>query len=248
MIKAPSFSFIVPVLNEEKLLPSFFENIEKIRTNEAGYRSEIIVADGGSSDSSVAIARNHADKVIDVSKKEINNIASGRNAGASKSGGDILLFCNADIIFDETDGLLNKIVRKFESEPELIAMAAWVETFPGEEKIIDRLFHLFYNHYFRLLNLLGVGMGRGECIVVKRETFFKAGGFDESLPAGEDFDLFNKLIRLGKVKYTRSIKVFESPRRFREYGYFKVTALWTLNATSVYFRKRSVSNNWKQVR
>lgn len=248
MTKTTSFSFIIPVLNEEKLLPSLFKNIEKIRNNETGYRTEIIIADGGSTDNSVAIAREYADQVIDVSKEEINNIASGRNAGALSSSGDILVFCNADIIFDETGGLLNKIVQKFEGEPELIAMAAWVETFPGEEKLIDRLFHTFYNHYFRLLNLLGVGMGRGECIVVKRETFFNAGGFDDSLPAGEDFDLFNKLIRLGKVKYTRSIKVYESPRRFREYGYLKVTALWTLNATSVYFRKRSVSTKWKQVR
>ncbi len=247
-MEVTSFSFIVPVLNEEKLLPAFIQNIMEIRSNRGQFSIELIVADGGSSDGSVAIARKNADHFVDASKEEINNIASGRNAGAARSSGDILVFCNADIMFDETGGLLNKIARKFEREPELIAMAAWVETFPDEETTIDRLFHTFYNHYFRLLNLLGVGMGRGECIIVKREAFFKAGGFDDSLPAGEDFDLFNKLIRLGKVKYTRAIKVFESPRRFREYGYFKVTALWTLNATSVYFRKRSVSNKWKQVR
>ncbi len=242
------FSIIVPVLNEEKLLPAFFDNILKVVAGGSQYKTEIIIADGGSTDRSFAIAEEHADIVIDVSKEQVNNIASGRNAGAARASGKLLIFCNADVIFDEPDQFLKRIDDEFKKRDKMVAVAAWVETFPQEELLSDRLFHLFYNHYFRFLNLLGVGMGRGECIVVRNESFFRAGGFDEAFPAGEDFELFNKLIRLGKVKYSRAVKVFESPRRFREYGYLKVTALWTINATSVYFRKRSVSTKWKQVR
>ncbi len=244
----PDFSIIVPVLNEEKLLPSFFKNIREVVSGEGNFKAEIIVADGGSSDESISIAKKNADIVIDLGNEPVNNIASGRNAGAKVASGNLLIFCNADVIFDHPARFLQRLEEEFRKENKMVALAAWVETFPDEEKLSDKLFHSFYNHYFRFLNLLGVGMGRGECIAVRKDIFFRAGGFDESFPAGEDFELFNKLIRLGKVKYSSAVKVYESPRRFREYGYFKVTALWTVNATSVYFRKRSVSTKWKQVR
>lgn len=248
MTGLPDFSIIIPVLNEEKLLPVFFENLARVIRGSGGYSAEVIVADGGSFDKSREISESNADVFIDVSKEPVNNIASGRNAGAREATGRLLVFCNADILFNEPDTFLQRLDEEFRNHPEMVALAAWVETFPSEERIPDKLFHLFYNHYFRFLNVLGVGMGRGECIVVRRDGFFKAGGFDQSLPAGEDFALFNKLIRIGNVKYSKAVKVFESPRRFREYGYLKVTALWTINATSVYFRKRSVSTKWKQVR
>ncbi len=242
------FSIIVPVLNEEKLLPAFLRNVKEVVAGGEHYRSELIIADGGSCDSSLGIVAQQADIVLDLSGKTVNNIASGRNAGAKEARGDLLIFCNADVIFDEPARFLERLDTEFKEDEEMVALAAWVETFPEEEKLADKLFHSFYNHYFRLLNQLGVGMGRGECIVVRKKSFFEAGGFDEAFPAGEDFELFNKLIRLGRVKYSKAVKVFESPRRFREYGYLKVTALWTVNATSVYFRKRSVSTKWKQVR
>ncbi|GAB1442132.1 hypothetical protein MASR2M39_09670 [Ignavibacteriales bacterium] len=241
-----TFSIIIPVLNEEKLLPGLLENLAAITNNKDSV--EVIVADGGSSDNSVKICKNRVDKVIDVSKEEVNNIASGRNAGAWAASGKILIFCNADILFASPGSLLAEISEIFRSDEKLSAIAAWVETFPHEEKPIDKLFHLFYNHYFRLLNILKLGMGRGECIIVRNSDFMKIGGFNPELPAGEDFELFNRLINLGNVEYSKKIKVFESPRRFRKLGYLKVTSIWTLNALSVMFRKRSISKEWKQVR
>ncbi|KAB2909583.1 MAG: glycosyltransferase [Ignavibacteriales bacterium] len=243
-----SFSIVVPVLNEEKLLPKFFEEINEVVFGAEGREVEIIVSDGGSRDTSREIARRYTEKVIDLSDAPFNNIASGRNAGAKAATGDIILFCNADIRFENPSGFLKRVENEFNRNPKLIALSAWVRVFPEEEKLVDKCFHTFYNCYFSFLNATGIGMGRGECIIVKRDKFVETGGFDESLPAGEDFELFNRLIKLGKVKYSSKIKVFESPRRFREAGYLRVTAMWTANATSIYFRKRAISDSWKQVR
>lgn len=241
-----TFSFIIPVLNEEKLLPGLLDNLSIIAKNKSSV--EIIIADGGSSDTSIKICENRVDKIIDLSREVVNNIASGRNAGAWAASGEILVFCNADVLFASPEALMAVIDDMFKSNKNLIAIAAWVETFPEEEKLIDRLFHVFYNHYFRLLNSLKLGMGRGECIIVRRSDFGKIGGFNQELPAGEDFDLFNRLIKLGNVEYSNKIKVYESPRRFRKLGYLKVTSIWTLNALSIMFRNRSISKEWKQVR
>ncbi|MBK7867410.1 MAG: glycosyltransferase [Ignavibacteriales bacterium] len=241
-----TFSIVIPVLNEEKLLPGLLDNLSIITNSKSSV--ELIVADGGSSDNSVKICENRVDKNIDVSSEEVNNIASGRNSGAWAASGEILVFCNADVLFASPEALTMIIDDMFKSDQKLIAIATWVETFPTEEKLIDRLFHIFYNHYFRFLNTLQLGMGRGECIIVRSSDFGKIGGFNPELPAGEDFDLFNRLIKLGNVKYSNKIKVYESPRRFRKLGYLKVTSIWTLNALSIMFRKRSISKEWKQVR
>ncbi len=246
MTREPAFSIIIPVLNEEKLLPGLLANLSTITKNNGSI--ELIIADGGSTDNSLKICENRVDKIIDVSREPINNIASGRNAGAWAASGEILIFCNADVLFASPGALTAVICDMFKSDPKLTAIAAWVETFPEEEKRIDRLFHLFYNHYFRLLNILKLGMGRGECIIVRSRDFKKIGGFNQELPAGEDFDLFNRLIKLGNVEYSKKIKVYESPRRFRKLGYFKVTSIWTVNALSIMFRNRSISKEWKQVR
>lgn len=246
MNQPKTHSIVIPVLNEEKLLPSLLDNLSLIPSDKN--QPEIIIADGGSSDLSKKLCENRVDKFIDVSSERVNNIASGRNAGAREARGEILVFTNADVRFARPEALLGVINEMYEMDPNLTAIAAWVETFPEEEKFPDKAFHLFYNHYFRLLNLLKLGMGRGECIIVKKKDFETIGGFNPELPAGEDFDLFNRLIKLGNVKYSKKIVVYESPRRFRKLGYLKVTSIWTLNALSIMMRKKSISKEWKQVR
>ena len=241
------FSIIIPTLNEEKLLPGLFDNLTRL-TSLTKHSVEIIVADGGSTDETLSIALKFADKIVNVKFDKVNNIASGRNAGANAAEGEFLVFCNADILFDDVESVIDKIYREFETKSRLIAIAAWVDTFPGEEKTIDKIFHLFYNHYFKFLNTLNLGMGRGECIIVKKEFFEKAGYFNFALPAGEDFELFNRLIKLGEVEYSKIIRVFESPRRFRKSGYLRVTLLWTFNALSIMLRKKTISSEWKPVR
>ncbi|PIV12587.1 MAG: teichoic acid biosynthesis protein, partial [Candidatus Nealsonbacteria bacterium CG03_land_8_20_14_0_80_36_12] len=83
-------SIIIPTLNEEKYLPSLLEEIKK--QNFSDY--EIIVADGGSEDKTVKIARNYGCKIVKGGLP-----AKGRNEGAKIAEGDILLFMDADNIF-----------------------------------------------------------------------------------------------------------------------------------------------------
>jgi GT2 family glycosyltransferase len=123
-----------------------------------------------------------------------------------------------------------------------------VNIYPEESTTTDWAFHNFFNGYFWLLNVLGMAMGRGECHVMRREMFEAAGGYDESIPAGEDYEFFLRLRRHGRIAFVRSLTVFESPRRFRKYGYLRISLLWFLNALSVFLFRRSISEEWKPVR
>ena len=76
----------------------------------------------------------------------------------------------------------------------------------------------------------------------------KLGGYNEKFAAGEDFDLYRRIRSEGNILFTNRIRVYESPRRFRKRGYFSVTWMWIKNGISVWFKDKSISKIWEQVR
>ena len=238
-------SIIIPTLNEEVLLP---ELLEQLNTKElrASFDYEVIVSDGGSTDSTLEIADRLADKVIKSSASS-DNIAVGRNNGASISKGNILFFINADVRIEEPMKFFATICNDFQ-ESNYLAMTSLVETFPEEACYKDKIFHGFCNSYFYLLNAFGVGMGRGECNIIKKEVFLSVEGYNPKLVAGEDFDLFKRVAKNGKILFCRNLKVFESPRRYRKVGYLNVILSWFYNSVSIVLSKKSLSTTWEQIR
>jgi rSAM/selenodomain-associated transferase 2 len=81
-------SVIMPVLNEADGIAEALTSLAPLRARGV----EVVVADGGSSDATVALARPLADLVIAAPRGR----GSQMNAGAAASGGDVLLFLHAD--------------------------------------------------------------------------------------------------------------------------------------------------------
>ncbi|MHB8580281.1 MAG: glycosyltransferase [Ignavibacteriaceae bacterium] len=240
------FSIIIPTLNEEKLLPNLL-----VRLNDFELRRyldfDIIISDGGSSDHTIEIALNNSDVVVVHTKHERQNIAIGRNSGARLASGDIFIFINADVLIPDIKLFFKYLENNF-IKSDFLAMTCKVKVFPEEEILSDKLFHTGYNGYFHLLNSLGLGMGRGECQVIRKRIFEKVGGYNEKLAAGEDFDLFRRIRKLGKILFATEVCVHESPRRFRKIGYSGVTFSWAKNGLSVLLKNKSISKEWEQVR
>ncbi|NOY06299.1 MAG: glycosyltransferase, partial [Chlorobi bacterium] len=161
--------------------------------------------------------------------------------------GDILVFLNADTRFDDPEMFFSVLVRTLE-DPRVAAATCAVHIFPEEETLVDRAFHIVHNAYCRFLNLIGDGMGRGECQVVRRSVFDATGGYNPAMAAGEDYDLFRRIRKRGKIVFLPGVVLYESPRRFREYGYARVAAIWTKNALAVIWKDRSDSDHWEPVR
>lgn len=113
---------------------------------------------------------------------------------------------------------------------------------------MDTVVHTIFNWYVWLLNSLRIGAGRGECQVVRRDVYLAVGGYRIGLAAGEDFDLFARISRTARVRFAWEVLVYESPRRFRKFGYFRILYWWAVNALSVLFRGRSSSDEWEPVR
>lgn len=238
-------SVIIPTLNEIKyvglLLSQFTPEIKE------KYNLEIIVSDGGSTDGTVEYVKDKVDLLILHNSTHRQTIAEGRNKGALKANGDILFFINADTYIKDIENFFQTITKEL-LNPKIIALTCRVSIFPEEEKLSDILFHTFHNYYFASLNYLGVGMGRGECHIIRRDKFFEIGGYNEKITAGEDFELFTRLTKLGKIKFLHKLKVYESPRRYRRYGYLKVMRSWFRNCVYIVLYKKSIPEEWEVIR
>lgn len=241
------YSIIIPTLNEEKIL----ENLLKTLTDSSlkkKYDYEIIISDGGSKDSTVVIAKNHTNKIC-FENSANTNIAKGRNLGASIADGDILIFLNADIVIPSPEKLFNEIKFKLVDENKnYVAYTCAVNIHPEEQKITDKIFMNFYNYYFHFLNIIGVGMGRGECQAIRKNIFYQVNGYNENLAAGEDFDLFRRVRKIGKIFFSHDVTIYESPRRYRKYGHLFIFLSWLLNSIFVIFTKKSYAKKWEEVR
>ena len=238
-------SVIIPALNEEKLLERMLCQFspEIIRR----FNLELVVSDGGSTDGTLEIARAHARTVVENPSGIKQTISMGRNLGARNAQGGVFVFLNADTLIENVELFFDTVLRELE-RPGVVALTCSVEVYPEERKRVDTLFHGFYNWFFFMMNRVGMAMGRGECHVMKREVFSKVHGYADQIVAGEDYDMFRRLSAIGFVKFLREIVVFESPRRYRRYGYGYVTASWFMNFLAVFFLKRSILSEWKPVR
>lgn len=238
-------SVIIPTLNEEKLLPKLLDqlNDQKLKEN---FQYEVIISDGGSKDRTVEIAKKYTDKIVIHNQPRRQKISEGKNLGYKISSGEVLVFICADCRFENPYKFFEYVTNFRNSN--YLAATFWFDVFPEEKKWSDYIFHFFFNWFIRFLNFIGNGMGRGECQVIKREVFETVRGYDENLTAGEDYDLYTRIRKLGKIDVNFKIKIYESPRRYRKFGYIKILLMWFRNSLRVFNIVKTQVDEWKEVR
>lgn len=232
--KEPRISVIIPTLQEQDYIGTTLSQLSKVKPP-----VEAIVVDGGSQDRTVEVARHYTDKVYLVRK---HGIAAGRNYGAQKAKGDILLFMDADVEFPAA--FPKKLAQTFE-DPRIVG--ATCNIMPAHPEIGATSFFLFYNLLIRIVSRFKPH-SRGEFLAVRRTAFTKADGFDEEMPCLEDHDLANRLSHFGRFVFISDLTVHESLRRFKKLGFRKVVATWIVDYISLILRGKPLSPEWKPVR
>jgi glycosyltransferase involved in cell wall biosynthesis len=240
------FSIIIPTFNEEKLLPLLLEQLNEYRTKEKS-EFEIIVSDGGSTDKTIGIAQTFADKVLCFEIPDLPTISYGRAKGAGSAEGEILIFLNADVNF-ENIGKFFELMRENFIYSGYSAMTCRVKVTPDQERTADRIFSYLINNYISFLNWVGLGMARGECQVIRKSVYDSVGGYNTALAAGEDFELFTRIRKKGKVLFVKDLIIYESARRYHQWGYPRILFNWFINSTASWLFKKSVSARWEPVR
>lgn len=208
----PQVSVIVPSLNEESHICLLLDSIK----NQSSVSYEILIVDGGSKDETLYIARQHNAKVMALPG---HGEFISRNIGAKMAKGKLLLFTCADIVFPKN--LFQKIVEKFESNPELIALTG--PGYPFDAPFFGKLEYAVYNLIRYLFTSLPKSFKRFSTstnfLVVRKDYFKKTGGFVvDNINA--DGLMGKKLLKLGEVAFFLDTYIYLSARRMKNMGFF----------------------------
>lgn len=215
--KSISVSFIIPALNVEVYLPRCLDAIK--REIENVDFSEVIVVDNGSADKTTLIAKEYGAVVYILPCK---TVAALRNEGARQAKGSLLAFVDADCVVQ--NGWLENALKHFHN-PEVGAV--------GAATIIEDA-GTWVSRYWFLQRKTGESVSHvkwlaTENLIMRKDVFEKAGGFNEKLVTCEDVDLGYRIsnsyliisdsniksIHLGEAK---TIKGFYKKERWRGKG------------------------------
>ncbi|VVB66198.1 Glycosyltransferase AglE [Candidatus Gugararchaeum adminiculabundum] len=201
-------SVIVPALNEEKYLAPCLRSIVGQRTS---LEYEIIVVDSGSKDRTEEVARKYADLFINTKKR---GIALARNTGANNAKGQLFVFVDADTkippnYIDAVHAVM---------EEKTLAGLSCAFKFDKASRSLNAAQELS-NKYLLVKGSFGKGEILGFNNAVRRETFFRAGGFPDA-PL-EDGAFAKKLRGIGRVIYLPEPMVTTSARRLESGGTLK---------------------------
>jgi rSAM/selenodomain-associated transferase 2 len=226
----PDLSIIIPTLNEAESLPRLLTDL----AGQIGVPFEVIVADGGSRDATVA----------EANARFVNRELTGRclegprgrgrqlNAGVTAASAPWLLFLHADSRLPQTDQL----------QRALGQLRAEVAAHP-DEAVAGRFRLRFDCHgeapafglYFYEAK---AALGRSGCIhgdqgfMMARTLLTRLGPFREELPVMEDTTLAEAVLGEGRWLLLPG-EIITSARRFRVEG---LKARQTLNALMMNFR------------
>ena len=202
-------SIIIPSLNEEKYLPLLLESIKKQSFSDY----EIIIADAGSKDKTLEIAKKYNCKIVPGGLP-----AKGRNEGAKIAKGETLFFLDSDVVLP--DDFFKKALAEFNARGLELANFCLVPL--PKNKISSFFMNIFYNQPIVLLESALPHAATG--ILIKKELFEKTGGFDEDVKLAEDHYLARRARKLFGAKFgiIKSTEIFVSDRRFKEDGWVSV--------------------------
>jgi rSAM/selenodomain-associated transferase 2/rSAM/selenodomain-associated transferase 1 len=203
-------SVIIPAFNEEDNIVSTILSLQ--RTTCKGI--EIIVVDGGSTDSTVESARKAGVKVIMSSKGRARQM----NAGAEEARGEILLFLHADTIVPKGfDYYIYQLLTNF--GVVLGAFRLCIDA-PGKFlRIIEKVANMRSQY-------LHMPYG-DQAFFIKKSNFKEAGGFDD-MPIMEDFVFVKAMQKRGQIAIA-PLSVVTSARRWVRVGPVRTTLInWAI--------------------
>jgi glycosyltransferase involved in cell wall biosynthesis len=175
---------------------------------------ELFIVNDGSPEGVPAELRS-ADVTV-IQNERSRGGAYARNLGAARASGEILMFLD-----DDDEWTAEKVAAQlvqFDAEPScvLVYSGRRIRSDRAPERVIRQVSSKRQGNLYPGIfgaNLVGVTSS----VAVRRQVFQAVGGFDESLPCRQDYDLWLRVCQQGSVRwdggYHVLYTVFDDPSR-----------------------------------
>ena len=220
-------TFVIPAYNEEKYIVA---TLASIHVAAVGLMYEIVLVDNGSTDRTPALAAENGARVIE---HQGGTIGAMRNVGANEARGAIIVFLDADVTltpewrpaFDRVSAMLRgPDVILAGSSCDIPTDASWIERAWFAPRSDNAASHIGSAH-----------------LIVRTAQFLDAGGFDETLETGEDYDLSLRIVRSGGRLHRLPRSVVQHHGFPKTIGHFFRREVW--HGTSDFSSLRSVMHS-----
>lgn len=183
----PLISVIIPAYNSETTIRETIESVLKQTFSDF----ELIVINDGSTDRTLEIASSIKDARIKVFSYANAGGAVSRNRGFSHSYGEFIAFLDADDLW--TPDKLEAQLEALKENPQAAVAYSWLNAIDESGKFLRKGNHRTeIGDIFTKLYLIPF-VETGSNPLIRRQAFIDVNGFDESLTASQDYDLYLRL-------------------------------------------------------
>jgi glycosyltransferase involved in cell wall biosynthesis len=184
---APAVAVVIPCFNQAHYLAEAIESV----LGQTRPPAELLVVDDGSEDNSYEVAGRY--EAVTRIQQQNRGVAAARNAGWKASDSEFLAFLDAD------DRLMPDALEigalALDRRPNVAFVSGVSRDIGDDGRVIAALRQplVSQDHYLRLLE--DCFIWSGSSIVYRRSALEAVGGFDESLRAADDYELYLRLAR-----------------------------------------------------
>ncbi len=181
----PLVSVIIPVYNRRHMVCQAAESVLA-----QSYKSiELIVVDDGSTDNVGAALAPYGDSIT-VLTRENRGVSAARNVGVARSRGKYVAFLDSDDLW--LPEKLNRQVAFLEANPEARICQTEEIWNKNDRRINPKKRHRKPSGMI-FMPSLELCLVSPSAVMLEKSFFLETGGFDESLPACEDYDLWLRI-------------------------------------------------------
>ena len=184
-LQPPLISVVIPTYNRGWILKEAVDSV--LAQKYPAY--EVIVVDDGSTDDTAAILAGYGNHIT-ILRQENRGVSAARNRGVRKAGGNLLAFLDSDDLW--LPGKLEAQADFFHAHPEMLICQTEETWVRNGRRVNPKNRHKKPSGdiFEPSLELCLVSPS---AVMLRRELFEEMNGFDERLPACEDYDLWLRI-------------------------------------------------------
>ena len=184
-LSTPLVSVILPAYNRAWCIR---QAVDSVLAQTYGKR-ELIVVDDGSTDGTGRLLHKYGGQISVISQPN-RGVSAARNRGARAAAGDLIAFLDSDDLW-----LPEKLARQtafFQEHPETRICQTEEIWIRNGIRVNPRIRHQKPSGDI-FERSLGLCLVSPSAVMIERKLLEEMGGFDESLPAAEDYDLWLRI-------------------------------------------------------